>query len=370
MRRLVFLCIGVLELVFTFVLINLGRSLPTPAEVDQGFARAERVTERAGMQVRLLRDQVQTIQRMELHQLSARLQKQTEAITNALRTQTVDFDNVSAMRDAIGELAKGLSELTDTVDPSNIEKFSNGLGATANFLEAKVVPAARGNELATATAPTPANESKNTASAEPALANSPMKRISFAGDQSTSPPNLTHVLPDAARVQELIDALRKGQTALETTQARWPQLRSTLKRLTVVLRTTGAQLDQAVDHRQDYESALEQTVQLADTFNIMLPLVTDQLDGRLDEEEQTLNDLGRNLDDVGQALPGYAQTTGRLFAAGRLLAWLLAGIVGLHGCYVALNAIARLGFSFMIPSCKPIGTAGKSACALDENLLR
>src|SRR5207253_1769145 len=104
-------------------------------------------TDHAGTQVRLLRDQVQTLRRMELQQLSARLQRQTEAITNTLRNQTVDFETVSTMRDAAGDLGKGLAELADKLDTSSLGKLSNGLGQTAAFLEEKVVPDAQRHEV-------------------------------------------------------------------------------------------------------------------------------------------------------------------------------------------------------------------------------
>jgi hypothetical protein len=196
----------------------------------------------------------------------------------------------------------------------------------------------------------PTSQRKNVIPTESQPSGIPVQRTSFTGQASKNSPDLTNVLPDADRLKELIDALRKGQSALDITQARWPALRNTLQRLTTVLKATRSQLDQAIDHRQDYEAALEQTVQLADTFSIMLPLVTDQLDGRLDEEERTLMDLGRNLDDVGQALPAYATTTSRLLATGRLLAWLLAAIVGLHGLYVTLSA-AQVRRIFATASC-------------------
>src|SRR5205807_1454344 len=143
---------------------------------------------------------------------------------------------------------------------------------------------------------------------------------------------------ESDRLKEMAGALRKAQTGLDSTLARWPELRTTLKQLSAVLKTTNYQLDQAVQHRNQYEAALEQTVQVAETFACMLPLVTDQLEGRLDEEEQTLADLGQSLDDVGRALPAYAHTTSRLVWAGRLLAWLVAVIVGLHGGYLTISS--------------------------------
>ena len=77
-----------------------------------------------------------------------------------------------------------------------------------------------------------------------------------------------------------------------------------------------------------------------------MPLITDQLDGRLDEEEYTLAELGQSLGEVGNALPAYAQTTSRLVETGRALAWLVAGIVGLHGCYLMLSV--RMGRRYSV----------------------
>ena len=105
--------------------------------------RPGRVTDRAGAQVSLLRQQVQTLRRMELQQLAGRLQRQTETITATLRKQPVDFDTIGTMRDALGEVAKGLSTLADTLDPANVGKLSKGLGETAAFIDEKVVPASR-----------------------------------------------------------------------------------------------------------------------------------------------------------------------------------------------------------------------------------
>ena len=64
-------------------------------------------------------------------------------------------------------------------------------------------------------------------------------------------------------------------------------------------------------------------------------------EGRLDDEEQTLSELGSGLEDVRNALPSYARTTTRLLQTARILAWLVAGIIGLHGGY--LLAGVRLG---------------------------
>src|SRR5689334_3118796 len=98
MRRTVFLIMGVAELAVAVLLGCLGYQMPGTGDVDHSFASAGRVTDRAGSQVRLLQQQVQTLRRMELQQLAARLQRQTKAVTTTLRAQPVDFDTIGTMR--------------------------------------------------------------------------------------------------------------------------------------------------------------------------------------------------------------------------------------------------------------------------------
>src|SRR5205085_9051710 len=142
MRRTIFRLLGILELGITFVLINLGCQLPRMADVERSFDSAERVTERTGTQVKLLHGQVQGLRRMELQELSVRLQKQTRAVTGMVRGQAVDFDTVRTMSDALAEVAGGLSNLADTLDPEAVGRLSSGLGEAADFIDKKLVPSA------------------------------------------------------------------------------------------------------------------------------------------------------------------------------------------------------------------------------------
>src|SRR5207244_3014838 len=119
---------------------------------------------------------------------------------------------------------------------------------------------------------------------------------------------------------------------------RWPETRRTLHQLATALNATRGQLDQALEHREDYEAALQQTVLVTETFSAMLPLITDQFDSRLDEEEQALTDLGQSLEEVRGVLPVYEKTTTNVILTGRWLAWLVAAIVALHGGYVVLSS--------------------------------
>src|SRR5262249_5412258 len=173
---------------------------------------------------------------------------------------------------------------------------------------------------------------------EPLLKEIPSHANRLAEELPKLGSDLARVLRDTRRLSEVAGAIRQAQKGIDTAVARWPELRTALAKLAVVLKAARNQLDQAMDHRESYESAMRQTVQLADSFASMLPLITDQFDCRLDDEEQTLTELGESLDEVSTALPTYARTASGLLQAGRLLAWLVAALVGLHGCYLVLSA--------------------------------
>src|SRR5436853_5987081 len=105
--------------------------------------------------------------------------------------------------------------------------------------------------------------------------------------------DLCRIRRDTTRLKEVAAGLRQAQKSIDVAVARWPEMRRTLTRLATVLDATRAQLDEALTHRDDYEAAMRQTVTIADTFAATLPLVTEQLDSRLDDEEHALEDLGQ-----------------------------------------------------------------------------
>jgi hypothetical protein len=173
---------------------------------------------------------------------------------------------------------------------------------------------------------------------EPLLKDMPVQAARLAEELPRLGNDLARILRDTQRLKDVAAALRQAQKGIEMAVSRWPELRQTLIRSADLLKMTRTQLDQALNHRHEYESAMLQTVNLADSFAALLPLLTDQLETRLHEEELALDELGRSLDDAGAALPVYGQTAANVLWTGHLLAWLVAMLVGLHGCYLMLGA--------------------------------
>jgi hypothetical protein len=491
MRRLVFLGVGLLECVVGVVLVLLGANLPARSEVEDSFGRVERVTRRAGDQVRRLRQQVHDLRRPDLHELAGRLRDQTRTVAVLLREQKVDFQSLATLGEALGSVSHGLHDLAQTLDPAGVGRLGEGLGETADFLERKLLPAAasaaehlekstallradaeqlsaflkavppdfealrevrdslgrfsaglaklgtalklqrldavrdgfRGMEVALKTGAeqveklsgftypvltfdglrpeierrqfwpegdkigagmrkaaagvTAANQEvqglakalpdvrealeasrrvveaaratlaealRHRDKVEPLLKAMPEHAARLAEELPRLGADLARVLRDTQKFKEVAAALRQAQRGVGEVVERWPELRKTMVASSRLLRAVHEQLARAVQHRAEYERAMKQTALLGEAFAALLPLLTDQLTHQLHEEEQSLDDLGQSIDEVGAVLPAYGQTTSRLVLLGRLLAWLVAGIVALHGVYLLLSV--RMGRRF------------------------
>lgn len=84
--------------------------------------------------------------------------------------------------------------------------------------------------------------------------------------------------------------------------ARWPDLRQSLGKSAVLLRTTQQQLRHALAHRKQYEAAMRQTLDLTRLFADALPVLTEQLEGGLQQQEDSR---------TGWRRPGRWQSAGK-----------------------------------------------------------
>jgi hypothetical protein len=80
---------------------------------------------------------------------------------------------------------------------------------------------------------------------------------------------------------------------------------------------------------------------LSRTFAAALPLLTEQFNADLHEQEQSLTHLGHSIDEVSAVLPACSAGASRMLQTTRLLLCLVAGIFAVHGCYLAVGS--RLG---------------------------
>jgi hypothetical protein len=478
---MLFLGLGILEFAIAGILLYFGWSLPSKPEVQQSFSSVERATRRTGDQVEFIRTQVHDLRRPELKELAVRLQEQTRLVARTMRKQKVDYVTVATVSDSLGQVATGLDNASQTLDPQSVAKVGEGLGQTADFLEARVIPAAaktaddldqslaglrkdakqlaallrsttpnlgaaqeihdglarfseglarmnvalkmenmtamrdgfkgletsltsgaeqveelsgytypvvtfsglkpeveqrkfwaKGEDIAggmrkAATGVKGASkeldrlaaelpklretldESRRVAEktreamaaalkqrdqVEPLLKQVPEQAARMAEELPRLGADLAKVLRDTDKLKDVAVALKQAQKSIDLAVTRWPQLRTTMSRSAVVLRATQTQLNQALENRQEYEAAMRQTILLAETFAILLPDFTEQIDRQLAENEYALGDLGRSIHEVSASVPVYERTAVRLVETARLLLWLLGPIFALHGVYL------------------------------------
>lgn len=481
MRRMVFFSLGLLEFAIAVVLLWFGWSLPGRPEVEQSFTSVERATRRTGDQVDFIRAQVHDLRRPELKELAARLQEQTRLVARTLRKQKIDYTTVATVSDSLGQVAEGLDNTAQTLNPDSVAKVGEGLGQTAEFLEERVIPAAsktaddldaslaglrkdakqlaallrsttpnlaaaqeihdglarfseglarmnvalkldnmtamrdgfkglessltsgaeqveelsgytypvvtfsglrpeieqrkfwaKGDDIASGmrkaavgvkgaskeldrlaaelpklretldesrrvaekTREAMASALKQRDQVEPLLKQVPEQAARMAEELPRLGADLTRVLRDTDKLKDVAIALKQAQKSIDMAVERWPQLRTTMGRSAVVLRATQSQLNQALENRQEYEAAMRQTIILAETFAILLPDFTEQIDRQLAENEYALKDLGRSIHEVSASVPVYERTAVRLVETARVLLWLLGPIFALHGLYL------------------------------------
>jgi hypothetical protein len=176
---------------------------------------------------------------------------------------------------------------------------------------------------------------------EPLLKDVPREAARLAEDLPRLGSELAKVLRETARLKEVGALLREAQKGVDAAAARWPELRQNLGKSAVILRAARKQLRDALADTKQIEAAMRQTLDLTRLFAAALPLLTEQLEEGLRQQEHSLAELGDSLDEVTRALPPAAASAGRLLQMTRLLLALVALIVALHAGYLVLGT--RLG---------------------------
>ncbi|MFL5339793.1 MAG: hypothetical protein ACJ8F7_06455 [Gemmataceae bacterium] len=149
------------------------------------------------------------------------------------------------------------------------------------------------------------------------------------------------MLRDTGKLRDVAKALRQAQKGIDSAVANWPDLRRSLRQTAILLKASSDQLDRALQSRDEYEATMRQTTDLADTFARMAPLFTEQVSSRLGEQEKSLNDLERSLDEVGDTIPAFRRSAVDVVTAGRILAWMMAAVVALHGAFLLAENYRR-----------------------------
>jgi hypothetical protein len=176
---------------------------------------------------------------------------------------------------------------------------------------------------------------------EPILRHAPEHAARLASELPQVGQSLSRVLRGAGPLREVAKSLRQTQQGLATATAHWPELRLALRQGSRLLEAAGGQFDQVLAQQEQYELALRRSTELAESLAETAPAVAGQMLARLDEQDRALADLQRQLDEAGASVPAYSRSAADVLTASRLLAWLLAVAVGLHGAALLADGLRR-----------------------------
>jgi methyl-accepting chemotaxis protein len=169
---------------------------------------------------------------------------------------------------------------------------------------------------------------------EQLLRDIPERTAKLADDLPRLAREIAKLLRETKQLREVAAGLRLAQKGVDATVAQWPEMRKGMKQTSSLLKTSAKQLDTVIKNRAEYETSLNQSTELAETFSRMVPLLAEQVSSQLGEQEQSLGDLEKSLDEVGESFPDIRRDAVDMLSAARVLASLFAGIVGLHGAFL------------------------------------
>jgi chromosome segregation ATPase len=211
------------------------------------------------------------------------------------------------------------------------------IGALAEELPKIQAAVAEGRKSIGVTRATLAGALGRQAEAERLLAEIPEQSARLAEDLPRLAADLTRALRGADRLKEVAIALRRSRAGLDATRSSLPAVQRGIAGSAALLRAARDQMDQTLGHRREYEAARDQVEGLAADLLGLLPALSEGLEARLQREDQTLAEMAGGLEQAGRVLPVYAVALGRCSTIGRLLAWLVATIAGVHGCVLLLS---------------------------------
>src|SRR5258708_242143 len=139
MRRIVFLTLGILELVVAAILVYLGVSLPRPSAVGAGFDRVAKTTLGTGRgeTAKYLDDSVIPISGRAADQLdesAASLGKDAEKLSSLLKEAAPDLKAAREVHDSLGRFNEGLEKMLKLLELKRLDAIKEGFSGLETSL--------------------------------------------------------------------------------------------------------------------------------------------------------------------------------------------------------------------------------------------
>lgn len=285
MRRTIRLILACLELAAAGVLVLINFYLPSGADVHAGFDRAERVTGEASVQLRLFQAEVATIRGPRLREAVLQINAQLPKLRSRIDTRDLTLDAGREVSQSLTQLAQSLDAWAAVFDPGNGKKLTLGVGQMAD---------------------------------EMSRLSEQFNKLLGVGDS----------LKNAA------DGLREVRKGLDGSTKNWPALQQSLRSSAVNLRAVKTRLDEALSEHSTYRQTLVRVIDLTDTLAQTIPLLTEHLDLRLENQEKSLGRLSVSLGEVNQSLPAAGDTLAKVMLMIHWLLYIVAAGVAVHATYL------------------------------------
>jgi exonuclease VII small subunit len=152
---------------------------------------------------------------------------------------------------------------------------------------------------------------------------------------------ISELLRATERLPVLATDLRTARSEIEQSLNGWPAFVDTLNRSTAALTGSRQKLDAVLAQREQYEHAVRTGQQLLESTEDIVQSYTTKFDVRLGEQEYSLGQMEHGLAEVNEALPAVAQSTNDSLRSIRWVAYLLGGLIGIHGLFLTAEGIRR-----------------------------
>jgi DNA repair ATPase RecN len=149
--------------------------------------------------------------------------------------------------------------------------------------------------------------------------------------------DLTKLLRETKHLKSVAEALAQIRESLDAAADKWPGVKLALEHTAKILKASADRLDHIVKNRAEYEASVKQSTELAETFSRAVPLITDQVSIQLAEQEKSLRDLELSLDEAGETIPAFRQSSLDVLRAGRLLLAIVTIAIALHGLFLLVD---------------------------------
>ncbi len=151
--------------------------------------------------------------------------------------------------------------------------------------------------------------------------------------------NVAHAIRNTQSLEQIASVLRESGKEIDNALVRLPEVQEGIAGTATLLRVSGKQMDLVLQNREGYETAMNQTQELAKELAASVPAWTAGIDSRLERQADALDDIRLGLEGFEQIIPKYERSAEHILAVIRNGLWVVSALVAVHGMFVARQGL-------------------------------